>query len=82
MASKNEKQSDAISQAQQDSIEGEGYYRRWTDVWDSWTDVFLSKGQTFNNFQRLNRKTYANETNSIWSHFYSSITAIFFRFLN
>ena len=38
---------------------------------------FLSKGQTFNNFQRLNRKTYANETNSIWSHFYCSITAIF-----
>ena len=43
---------------------------------------FLVKGQTFNNFLRLNRKTYTNETNSIWSHFYSSITAIFFRFLN
>ena len=57
-------------------------YRQWTHVWDSWTDVFKSKGKTFKNFLRLNHTTYINETNSLWSHFHSSITENYFRFLN
>ena len=43
--------------------------------------IFFVNSKNFYSFHRLNHKRYDNETNGIWSRFYSSFIVIFFKIL-
>ena len=63
-----------------DILAADRMYRGWTHFWDSGTDIFLSKGTSFDNFLWLNYKTYGQETYSIRSLVYSFIPMNYFTF--